>query len=94
MDTNLFLRIQVLQHNKNELRLSQEHYALEKLQSHDLDKAKSVKYPIDKMHEPFDGKCTKHDYALFNKIIGELQYLANCTRPDISHAVNHLARFL
>ena len=30
----------------------------------------------------------------FNSIIGGLQYLANNTRPDISHAVNHLARFL
>jgi hypothetical protein len=29
----------------------------------------------------------------YAKILGELQYLANCTRPDISYTVNRLAAY-
>lgn len=30
----------------------------------------------------------------FARLLGELQYLANCTRPDISFTVNRLAAYI
>ncbi|KAI0996732.1 hypothetical protein K3495_g11450 [Podosphaera aphanis] len=44
--------------------------------------------------EPNSSQCSAQQKAEYNSIIGGLQYLANNTRPDIAHSVNHLARFL
>lgn len=44
--------------------------------------------------EPSDNKCSTQSKTEYNSVIGGLQYLANNTRPDITHSVNHLARFL
>lgn len=44
--------------------------------------------------EPNEDQCSSQRKMEYNSIIGGLQYLANNTRPDIAHAVNHLARFL
>lgn len=44
--------------------------------------------------EPSSSQCSYKTKTEYNSIIGGLQYLANNTRPDIAHAVNHLARFL
>jgi hypothetical protein len=55
---------------------------------------KTVNHPIDHVFDPSTAECSKEEYGLFNRIIGELQHLSNHTRPDITYAVNHLARFL
>ena len=39
-------------------------------------------------------QCSNQAKFEYNSIVGGLQYLANNTRPDIAHSVNHLARFL
>jgi len=80
--------------NKDYIKISQEHYAKEKLRNHDLLECRTVKWPLDELLEPYDQEGTLQDYQLYNKIVGELQWLANQTRPDITHAVNHLAKFL
>lgn len=49
---------------------------------------------LERLLEPNNGQSSKHLIKEFNSIIGGLQYLANNTRPDIAHSVNHLARFL
>src|SRR5579859_1559333 len=43
-------------------------------------------YRIPECNEP----NRSNSYA---KLVGELQYIANCTRPDISYAVNRLAAY-
>lgn len=94
VDSNLFLGINITSEGKNTIKLSQKHYALEKLKGHDLEHCKPVKRPLEKPLEPYEHQHTREDYEIFNRIIGELQYLSNHTRPDITFATNHLARFL
>ena len=94
VDTGVFLGLHIKPQGNNQVLISQKHYALEKLKGHNLEKTKDVKYPLDCLLESSKGQCTKEEYGLFNQIIGELQHLSNHTRPDISYAVNHLARFL
>ncbi|KJX96367.1 retrovirus-related Pol polyprotein from transposon TNT 1-94 [Zymoseptoria brevis] len=94
VDTNVFLGLYLKEGKDGSMSVSQEHYSRDKLQGHGLSNAKSVKYPLDTLLEPLQDEGTKEDYDLFNKIIGELQHLSNHTRPDISFAVNHCARFL
>ena len=94
VETNLFLGLHIISKDPEDIKLSQEHYSREKLQGHGLQQAKSVKYPLDRLYDYSDEKPCKQRYGLLNKIIGELQHLANHTRPDINHAVNHLARLL
>lgn len=92
--TDLFLGIHIKPMKDGKVLLSQEHYSVEKLTRHHLLEAKTAKYPLERLYEPSSNPCSKEQYHLFNKIIGELQHLANNTRPDINFAVNHLARFL
>lgn len=94
VESNVFLGIQIINQGPNTTKLSQEHYALEKLRGHQLDNCKPISRPFEHMHTPNECQCTKEDHKVFNQMIGELQYLSNHTRPDITHAVNHLARFL
>jgi len=93
VDTNLFLGLHIQQHG-NSVSITQSHYSLDKLKGHGLQQAKPVKHPLDHMYEPSEEPPSKERYQLFNQIIGELQHLSNHTRPDITYAVNHLARFL
>ncbi|KAK4635655.1 hypothetical protein CLAFUW4_01819 [Fulvia fulva] len=51
VDTNLFLGMYLKLNKKGDLLISQKHYALEKLQKHGLDQAKSVKYPLDRLYK-------------------------------------------
>ena len=96
IDTDVFLGLHIQSQGDDKVKISQKHYALDKLRGHQLDQCKPVKYPLDHVYEKLEEpcSCTKEDYDLFNKMIGELQHLSNHTRPDITFAVNHLAKFL
>jgi hypothetical protein len=39
-------------------------------------------------------QVTEKEQKKFRNVIGSLLYLSNCTRPDITHAVNSLARYM
>ncbi|KAI1004089.1 hypothetical protein K3495_g4123 [Podosphaera aphanis] len=91
--TDLFLGINIKE-TDNKLVLSQGHYARTLLTRHGLHLCKPASSPIERLTEPNNSHCSKIDHKDYNSIIGGLQYLANNTRPDISFAVNHLARFL
>ncbi|KAI1000674.1 hypothetical protein K3495_g7521 [Podosphaera aphanis] len=91
--TDLFLGINIKE-TDNKLVLSHGQYARILLRRHGLHLCKPATSPIERLTEPNNSHCSKIDHKEYNSIIGGLQYLANNTRPDISFAVNHLARFL
>lgn len=92
--TDLFLGINISNPTKNVMKLSQGQYAQKLLDRHGLANCKTADYPMERLMEPNTSNCSAQSKLEYNSIIGGLQYLANNTRPDISHAVNHLARFL
>lgn len=94
VNTDMFLGIHISNPDKHTLKLSQGQYARKLIERHGLKDCKTVRKPLEKLLEPSGTKCSSQQSTEFNPIIGGLQYLANNTRPDIAHAVNHLARFL
>ncbi|KAI0992992.1 hypothetical protein K3495_g15192, partial [Podosphaera aphanis] len=94
VSTDMFLGIKITQPDSNTLELSQGQYARLLLHRHGLDKCKPAISPMEKLTSPNNSKCSKTELKEYNSIIGGLQYLSNNTRPDITFAVNHLARFL
>lgn len=94
VETDLFLGIQISNPDKRTLKLSQGHYARKLLDRRGLATCKTVARPLERLLEPNSSHCSKQEFVEYNSIIGGLQYLANNTRPDITHSVNHLARFL
>lgn len=92
--TDLFLGINISNPSKNTLKLSQEQYARKLLTRHGMENCRIAKSPLERLMEPSSSKASAQLVLEYSSIIGGLQYLANNTRPDISHSVNHLARFL
>ncbi|KAI3740406.1 hypothetical protein L2E82_30835 [Cichorium intybus] len=91
-----------IEHMPNGILVHQSNYIEKVLKRFNMDKAKSLSTPmvvrslnIDK--DPFR-QCEENEEVLGPEVpylnaIGALMYLTNCTRPDISFAVNLLARF-
>lgn len=94
VNTDLFLGIHISKPSKNILELSQGQYARLILDRHGLTDCKPAKTPLERLMEPSTSDCSPGFQKEYNSMVGGLQYLANNTRPDIAHAVNHLARFL
>lgn len=76
------------------MKLSQGQYARKLLEKHGLATSKTVANKFERLIEQNSAHCSKQGFAEYNSIIGGLQYLANNMRPDITHSVNQLARFL
>ncbi|KAI0991130.1 hypothetical protein K3495_g17057, partial [Podosphaera aphanis] len=94
VNTDMFLGIHISNPHEGTLKLSQGQYARRLLERHGLKDCKTVSKPLERLLERSGSQCSPQQLTEFNAIIGGLQYLANNTRPDIAHAVNHLARFL
>jgi uncharacterized protein YuzE len=81
--------------NADSITISQEMYIEEILKGEGMDHANPVSMPMDpnvKIELNPDGNegDRSNSYA---RLIGELQYLANATWPDITYAVNRLASY-
>jgi hypothetical protein len=87
------LGIQVEEKNKN-LKIHQEQYIYELLKKFNLCDSKTYNTP---MESGIVIKKTSDDENVANvpyaSLIGSLLYLSNCTRPDITYAVNKLSSY-
>ncbi|CAL9012342.1 unnamed protein product [Prunus brigantina] len=79
------------------LRLSQESYIEKVLKRFNMDKAKPVSTPFPS-HFKQSPTCEKEKENMamvpYSSAVGSLMYAMICTRPDITHAVGVVSRFL
>jgi len=81
--------------NNNSITISQKAYIESILRREGLDEMKGSAIPMDpniKLEPNPDGNEGNRSNS-FARILGKLQFLANCTRPDISFTVNQLAAY-
>ena len=99
--TTFCLGLQI-EHLSNGILLHQSSYIHKILKRFSMDQAHSIRTPmvvrsLDPSRDPFRPRSS-NESALgpqypYMAVVGALMYLANCTRPDISFAVNLLARY-
>jgi hypothetical protein len=80
---------------KDSLTISQKKYIENILKREGMDRANSVSTPLDpniQLGPNPDGNQGDRS-NMFARILGELQFLANTTHPDIVYAVNQLAAY-
>jgi hypothetical protein len=80
---------------ENSITISQEKYIEAILKREGMDHANPVSMPMDpnkKLQPNPNGNEGSHSNS-YTRLLGELQYLANATRPDIVYAVNRLAAY-
>ena len=63
----------------------------EAVKKFDLSEAKTVKVPIDVACLNDFTSPPLEDKKLYQSLLGVLNYICNCTRPDVAFAVNFLA---
>jgi len=99
--TRFFLGLQI-KHLSEGILVHQSTYTKKVLERFNMIKAHPLKTPmvvrsLDKNKDPFRPKDENEEIlgpeVPYLSAIGALMYLANCTRPDISFAVNLLARY-
>ena len=76
-------------------KIAQKVYINSILERESLSRINSVATPLDsniRLEPNPDGNEGNRSNS-FARLLGELQYLANCTRPDIAFAVNRLASY-
>jgi hypothetical protein len=79
----------------NSISISQKQYIESLLKKEHMEFANPVAMPLDPnvVIEPNPDPSENNRSNPFARLLGELQYIANCTRPDISFAVNRLASY-
>ncbi|KAK2578458.1 hypothetical protein KPH14_012665, partial [Odynerus spinipes] len=77
--------------DKNKIFLDQSNYITELLDKYNMSNCSSVTTPFvtGKKLE----KASISDKRPYRELIGSLNYLSICTRPDISHTVSYLSKF-
>lgn len=80
---------------KNSITISQKQYIQNILVREGMERANPVAMPMDPnlaLEKNPDGQEGNRSNS-YAKLLGELQFLANATRPDIAYAVNRLATY-
>lgn len=86
--------IEITQANDS-ITISQKIYIKSILECEGLSRANSITTPLDpniKLEPNLDGNEGNRSNS-FARLLGELQFLANSTRPDVAFAVNRLASY-
>jgi hypothetical protein len=81
--------------NIDSISISQKRYVDSIIRKEKMERANPVATPLDPNTpiEPNDDPSDGNRSNPFARLLGELQYLANATRPDIAFAVNRLASY-
>ncbi|TKX21153.1 hypothetical protein C1H76_6694 [Elsinoe australis] len=90
--SDLFLRLKITA-TTDQLTITQGHYTRELLKRHGLENCKLAATPLEQLLEPTNDRVVSSRKKEYNSIISGVQYLSYNTRPDVTHATNHLARF-
>ncbi len=91
-----FLGLKVVQNDEaNEVWIGQPVYTQNLLKKFGMEDAKSVKTPVDTCTKLVKGTEDeeKFDQKMYQSAVGSLMYLSVGTRPDITYAVNNVAKF-
>jgi hypothetical protein len=80
---------------QDQISISQTKYIESILRNEGMSDANPVGMPMDPnvKLEPNPKANTLNHSNAYAKLLGELQYVANCPRPDISYTVNRLAAY-
>ena len=95
-ELHYFLGVKVIQNQKNRtVWIGQQAYAEDILKKFGMEDAKPVQTPVDTSIKLTPGKSDDAcvDQKLFQSAVGSLLYLSIATRPDITYAVSHVAKF-
>jgi hypothetical protein len=90
-----FLGMKVVQNTSGDVWIGQPAYAADILHKFHMDDAKPVSTPVDtgcKLVKATD-HCERVDQQLYQSVVGSLLYLSIATRPDITFAVNNVAKY-
>jgi hypothetical protein len=84
-----------IKHGADSISISQTKYIEAILKRENMDQANPVATPLDPnvLIQPNPDHTEGNRSNPFAQLLGELQYLANATRPNIAFAVNRLASF-
>ncbi|GIL74079.1 hypothetical protein Vretimale_10366 [Volvox reticuliferus] len=96
-EAKVYLGMEIRRLSAEEIVLSQQGYVEQLLERHQLADAKPRSTPLPpgtKILSAGESDLILQDATPYRKLIGELNYLATSTRPDISQALSFLARFM
>src|SRR5690606_26155273 len=90
-----FLGIKISQ-TQNSISISQVQFIKDLLREFGMENAKSVSTPAVPNSKLLPRQVSEAatNVKLYQRAVGKLLYLSNCTRPDIAHAVGELGRFM
>ncbi|MBW0493743.1 hypothetical protein O181_033458 [Austropuccinia psidii MF-1] len=93
------LGIRIVRDRENHVVINQTHYINELLKKYNMEDCKTTSTPMQSKNklEPSRDQEANEFKKLnldYRAAIGGLNYISQCTRPDISYAVGHLSQFL
>jgi hypothetical protein len=93
-EARLFLNILIRRNREQRIvTLDQRHQVSSILANHGMTDCTPVATPVETKPADLDNPGVEMSTVPYRQAIGELLYLAGCTRPDISFAVHRQARF-
>ena len=87
--------IEITRHPDGSISISQKQYIESILQKENMECANPVSMPMDcnNLPKPNPDQSVSNHSNLYMQLLGELQYIANCTRPDITFVIHRLASY-
>jgi len=89
---HFILGIQVNRTRNGGIQLHQEKYIRELLKKYNMLDCKGSDIPMSRYNR--EDSPTMKEPTTYRELVGSLNYLANCTRPDLAYAVSHFSRYL